>query len=81
MADRVFDRLAHPCPHLGALAINASQASIMYDVNTEPCGFLRAKQVDLYGKMTHVRVPVEAGELRFHVPFSDILEEETLVTC
>lgn len=72
VADRIFERLADFCPFLVALVIDASDANPL----VMPAGFLRAKQLDLYGKMTHVGVPIQPRELPYHEPCSEILCEE-----
>lgn len=71
-ADMIFDSLASSCPSLVALVIDASGA----ELHARPVGFLRAKQLDLYGKTTFVGVPVPLRELVYHEPCSEILSEE-----
>lgn len=72
-ADKIFESLASSCPSLVALVIDASDA----DPLVTPVGFLRAKQLDLYGKPTYVGVPVQVQELVYHEPCSKILFEES----
>lgn len=72
VADRIFERLADSCPFLVALVIDASDANSL----VMPAGFLRAKQLDLYGKTAHAGVPVRPRELVYHEPCSEILSEE-----
>lgn len=75
VADRIFDGLAQSCPQLVAVAMDAADAVPFMT----PAAFIRAKQVDLYGKVSYVATPVSLSDIKHHEPCSSILQGEALV--
>jgi hypothetical protein len=75
-ADKMFDSLANDCPHFVTLAVNMTN-------NIRQCqghlGFLRTKNIDLYGKVTYAASVVPQDELKNHEPCSEIMEGERLI--
>lgn len=70
-ADLIFDSLVPRCPWFVALVL---------DLNTEygdsHCcmEFLRSKQIDVFGKASHVARQVEGGTVKHYEPCSNVLE-------
>jgi hypothetical protein len=75
-ADMIFDSLALDCPHFVALAVNMTN-------DVRQCqghlGFLRTKNIDLYGNVAYAASVVPQEELKNHEPCSEILEGERLI--
>ena len=75
-ADKMFDSLANDCPHFVALAVNMTNSIRQCQGHL---GFLRTKNIDLYGKVTYAASVVPQEELKNHEPCSEILEGERLI--
>jgi hypothetical protein len=72
MANHIFGTLASACPHLVAPAVEVVRG----DGFVRNCGgFIRMKQIDMFGKTSYVGVPVEKKAIKYYVPCSEILEE------
>jgi hypothetical protein len=75
-ADKMFDSLANDCPYFVALAVNMTNSIRQCQGHL---GFLRTKNIDLYGKVTYAASVVPQEELKNHEPCSEILENERLI--
>lgn len=75
VADKIFNSLAHDCPKLVALAVNMTNSVRQCQGHL---GFLRIKNIDLYGNVTYAATVVLQEELKIHEPCSEILEGEQL---
>jgi 3D (Asp-Asp-Asp) domain-containing protein len=72
MANHIFGTLASACPHLVALVVEAvREDGIVHDCG----GFIRTRQIDMFGETSYVGVPVEKKAIKYYVPRSGILEE------
>jgi hypothetical protein len=75
-ADKIFDSLARDCPRFIALAVNMTNSVRQCQGHL---GFLRTKNIDVYGKITYTASAVPQEELKNHEPYSEILEGERLI--
>ena len=75
-ADKIFDSLARDCPRFIALAVNMTNSVRQCQGHL---GFLRTKNIDVYGKITYTASAVPQEELKNHEPCSEILEGERLI--
>ena len=75
VADKMFDSLAHDCPNFVAIAVNMTNSVRQCQGHL---GFLRTKNIDLYGNVTYAASVVPQQELKNHEPCSEILEGEQL---
>jgi hypothetical protein len=74
-ADKMFDSLANDCPQFIALAVNMTNSIRQCQGHL---GFLRTKNIDIYGTVTYAASVVPQEELKHHEPCSEILEGEHL---
>jgi hypothetical protein len=71
-ADHVIKSLAQSCPRFVALSIDINDPA---GGNIDGLEFMRAKQIDVLGKVTCVARSVEQKMIRYTEPCSDILQE------
>jgi hypothetical protein len=68
----VFETLAPTCPHFMALVVEATWG----DGDDLDCGgFIRTRQIDVFGQTKYVGVQVEKSAVKYYVPSSDVLVE------
>ncbi|KAK4541738.1 hypothetical protein LTR36_007447 [Oleoguttula mirabilis] len=76
LADKIFQRLATPCPRFAALVLevrgddddSGSLRPLQY-------GYLRGARTDMYGRTAAVGIPIEVHLIKHHEPCCEVLEE------
>ena len=75
LADKTFAELLEHCPKLVALVIEAREpGDDGFSADRRKTGFLRAKQTDLYGRITAHAEYIQVRMIKHVEPCSEVLE-------